>query len=351
MKKIIVNLTLLLICFTIIFTQPILANDLPDKKVNLQFDNMKLERVFEGLGKVADINILLGSELDEKVDYNLKGVKFSSAINIITRSENLGYIYKENILIIDRLDNMDKYKNDEEIKSKIIQRKKENNSTGNKNKKDNIKPSSAIIVNSESDFNSSILIDQDKKQENNNYRDMKGLNKGTLLPAKLEVGLVSSNKPVPALVKITKNIKYKGKLIIPKGALLTGVGRTDYGVRKIFIDLNKLIIGEREIDIKAHLVKEDGTTGFQSEYRDLSKENFWQRFLLEFAKGIGNTLKSQRDSIRNNIIKKGQNGVDEWTNQLEKEAQRKGEIITVNAGYKGYIFIDEKIPLKYFPEQ
>ena len=89
----------------------------------------------------------------------------------------------------------------------------------------------------------------------------------------------------------------KGDLVIPKGSVFTGKGRADYGVRKIFINLDTLIIGDKEIDIKAHFVKEDGTQGFRSEYIDLSKENFWSDFLLGFVGDITGNITSTGLSI------------------------------------------------------
>lgn len=335
MKKNVFVLTILIIMMVMISTTSIFANSLPETDLNLEFDNVKLEKVFEGLGKISGVNIMLGANMDKEVSYNLKGINFKTAINMITKSEDLAYIYKNNILVIDNVNKIDKYTEDK---------------TG---QEQNIVAGGGIIVDNQSSFGADLVINKggDKGEEEKPFNTVEGINKGQMIPAKLDVGLISSEQPVPALVKVTQNIAYKGDIIIPKGAMFIGKGRTDYSVRKIFIDLNTLVIDNKEIDIKAHLVKNNGTPGFQSEYRDLSKENFWSTLLMEFAGSLGNRYSEQEESVKYHIFEKGQDGLDTLTEQMKADAEKKGEIITVESGYNGFVFIDEKIPLEYFKSE
>ena len=261
----------------------------------------------------------------------------------MTKSNDLDYIYQNNILIIDRKKVIDELYRNKENHIKI----------GGEN------TSSQIIHSSQPSNSSSIIVSQPKEEKKEKqYNDRKGITKGTLLPAKLQLGLVSSSEESPVIVKVTKNIKYEGNIIIPKGSVFTGYGVSDYGVRKIFIKLDTLIIENREINVKAHLVKEDGQPGFISEYRDLSMENFWPSLLMSFVGDIAGSLKDttyiesgqpvEKNTVKNKMVNKTQQGINNWTDQIKSDAERNQAIMTVNAGIKGYIFIDEKIPLSLF---
>ena len=346
MKKVFVFLLIFIVLFSVnSFAKE--GNNLPNTKVSFDFDNLELSKAFQLISDVTEVNILFNAETDKKVSLNFDNVEFSKLINIMTESYGMDYFYKNNILIIDTKKVIKQtYKTDED-KIKI-----------------GSEDSSSSIVITSSNTDSNIIInssdDEDKSKEDK-LKEMKGISKGSLIPAKNKLGLISSEEGSPVIVEVTKNIEYKGDLVIPKGSVFTGKGRADYGVRKIFINLNTLIIGDKEIDIKAHFVKEDGTQGFRSEYIDLSKENFWSDFLLGFVGDITGALKDvtyidsgqpvEKNTVKNKMVDNTQKGIDNYRKQVESDAEKHQAIIKVNPNVKGYVFIDEKIPLKYLTEK
>ncbi|KXS42428.1 MAG: hypothetical protein AWU54_1330 [Candidatus Frackibacter sp. T328-2] len=238
-------------------------------------------------------------------------------------------------------------------------------SNQNKNRKvpSTIKPSSMVVVdNFNTRVGSSIVVNKTFKEPKPGYEIKRGIRAGTLVPAKLKVGLVSSEARSPALVKVTKDIKYEGEVYIPKGSLFLGYATADYGVRQMFVTLEKLIIGNREIDVKAHLVKQNGTPGFASQYIDLTMEKFWPTFLMDFAAGIlqsfkdviyvvsdnGLPQKYYQDTLKNKAIDGTTQGITKWTDRLMRDAEEHQAIIIVDPGVKGKVFIDEKILISKF---
>ena len=340
--------TLIIILIILIFSSSssILAEDfrntdkLPESKINFNFSNESLTYVFQAIAKASNMNIIVNIKDKENIDQvtlELDNITAKNAIQLITNSYDLDYVYKDNVLIIDTKENIRKKYNDELVTGA---------GTGSLIVSDPVKSTGEMIVNEK--------IEDEKKTENN-FEKMEGLNKGTLIPAKLQLGLVSSSKKRAALVRVTKTIKYKGETVIPKGAVLTGYGITDYGVRQIFVELDTLIVEDREIDIKAHMVKKDGTPGFRSEYKDLSMENLWPKLLLSLVSDviggakdvtyIDNGQPVEESTVKNNLIERTQDGVDNFQNQIKNDAQKHQAIISVDAGVEGYIFIDQKIPL------
>lgn len=340
MKKIII----LFLISVLVFSLSVNANELPSKKLSFKFNNLPLKNVFNLLSQASNINILYTANTEKKISLSFDNVLFKEIIDTLAKTNNLDYVYRNDILIVDQKNVIKElYKNNDD-KIKI----------GGKNSK------SQIIHSSKPSNSSSIIVSQPKEEKEKNFDNVKGITKGTLLPAKLQLGLISSSKKSKAIVKVSKNINYEGKTIIPKGSVFTGYGVSDYGVRKIFVKLDTLIIGNREIDVTAHLVKENGQPGFLSEYRDLSMENFWPKFFAGFLSDIAGSLKDvtyiengqpvEKNSVKNKVLENTQNGIDNWTEQVKSDAEKHQAIMTVNAGIKGYIFIDKKIPLNRFKE-
>src|SRR5690554_1417030 len=337
MKKAFITIVLITIISTIT-----LAKTLPENIISFNFQDVSISYVFNAIADSNGINLIYNAENDKNVTVKLEDVKFKNAIEMLTSQNNLKYEYKNNILYID-------------TGRRIIE---------TFNNPIPVPGKSNIGVKEKDNHQSVLVVSQENIEIDPGYRIKNGINKGTLIPAKLEVGLISSTRETPALVRITNNITYNKQLLIPEGAIMTGVGLADFNARQIFIDLDTLIIGSREVDIKAHMVKNDGTAGFVSEYRDLKKESFWQTFLLNFVGAIGSNFKDklyiaddkgiqqpvEADSVKNELIDRTQAGIEGWTNELMADAQKHQAIITVNAGCEGFIFIDEKITLEKLTE-
>lgn len=314
------------------------ANELPTKKISFDFTDVPLSYILNAICNVNDMNLIFDSANNKNVSISFDKIETNRALKLILKQNNLSYLYEDNILIVDTEDRIE---------------------TVYDNKPITILGETELLINKSKADPGQLIINNEKPEKNPGYRIKDGINKGSLIPARLEVGLISSTRKTPVLLRITKNINYENELIIPKGSLMTGVALADFNARQIFIDLDTLIIKNKEIDIKAHMVKKDGTPGFVSEYRDLTKEGFWQSFLLGFVGLIGNGFKDklyieddqgivqpiEADSLKNDLIENTQDGINEFSNEAMAAAKKHNAIITVEAGEEGFVFIDDKITI------
>lgn len=196
-------------------------------------------------------------------------------------------------------------------------------------------------------------------EEDPGYSIVKGINKGTIIPGYLEVGVVSSSTFCPAIVRVTEDVYYDNKVYIPAGSIFYGEAITDYKTRLIFFDLNTLITGDREVSVKAHLFQKDGSAGFCSEILDLSKKSMWQSFILNVSAGLmnhakdksriydsyGNVYSVEADTPKNTVIDGAQQGIATLSNRLLADAEKFDIIIYVYPMHVN-IMIDEKIPIQ-----
>lgn len=331
---------IILILIASILSLSVLGNELPAKKISFDFENVPLSYALNVICRVNDINLMFNQENDKNITVKLDDIETNKAIEMLVKQTGLDYIYENNILIVDQPERINTVYNKEPI---------------------TIPGTAGILIDTQNNTVAGLIIDREKPElPDPIYRDMEGISKGTLLPARLEVGLISSTVETPALVRITHDIKYKDKVVIPKGSLMIGRGLADFNARQILVVLDTLIIGDREIDINAHMVKNDGTPGFCTEYIDLQKTSFWQAFALGFVGMMGNALKDklyiedrqgnimpiEADTLKNDLINSTQKGLNTLSNQILADARKHNAIIIVEAGVEGFVFIDEKIPLE-----
>lgn len=234
-------------------------------------------------------------------------------------------------------------------------------STSNNEYTANVDVRSKVIIDNYYTSNNPLVLDQSEKEENTVSLGY-GINAGTIIKAKLLTGAVSSAQKCPVLIRTLEDVIYKDEILIPSGTEIMGYGETDFNVRKIFINLDKIILGNREIKINAHLMDKDGNPGFCSKYIDKSMEKFLPTFLMNFVAGLSNAFKDvtyvvsddgipvriEDINLKNVSIDGVQSGVYEWSNKILSDAQRIGAIIIVDANLDAQIFIDQKIPYEDF---
>ena len=190
------------------------------------------------------------------------------------------------------------------------------------------------------------------------YKVSSGINKGTVIKGHLDVGVVSSSTFCPAIVTVIEDVYYDNKVYIPEGSVFYGEAITDYSVRLVFINLNTLIIGDREVTVKAHLFQNNGGAGFCSEIIDLSRKGMWQSFILGVSSGLmghtkdinvvydayGNARVLEANTAKNTVIDGVQQGTVTLADRLMADAARYNIIISVHP-MKVNILVDEKIPI------
>jgi hypothetical protein len=230
--------------------------------------------------------------------------------------------------------------------------------------RNNVQGYGGSVAISDNESGGSVLINNSVTEEEPGYEVKLGVPAGKLIPSILKTGLVSSKEKATAIVDVTEDIKYKGEVLIPKGATFYGSARADYGVRQIFVTLEKLIIGDREIKMKATLVKADGTPGFCSKYIDLRKREHWYTALAQFTSGVFNAFKDKTiipsndenptpqiyydQNLKNAMINGVDQGVEGWTEALAADAREQEAIILVYPEIKTNVLIQEKITLDKF---
>lgn len=208
-------------------------------------------------------------------------------------------------------------------------------------------PNNAFIVNSGDPYNSG-------------YSITNGINAGQLFNGVLVTGAVSSKDKHLVVVHLKEDIMYNGKTIIPEGSKLLGYAVADFNTRQIYFDINRLVLNDREVQIKASLVNRDGTPGFCSKYIDKTKEKFWQTFALDFAAAMlqsykdisyyigenGIPVKSYDDTSLNSAIDAGSSGLIRFSDKIMADAQAMGGIILVDPHIDVKIMLEENINLE-----
>lgn len=220
---------------------------------------------------------------------------------------------------------------------------------------------SGIILDTYTPVSFNPLIVNEGEKPTTGYRVGKGVNSGTQIKAILETGCLSSSGKCPVIVRTLEDIYYENKIVIPANSYFQGFGQGDFSVRKIYITLEKLVIGKREIDVKAYLV-DDKTKlpGFCSKYIDKTLKTLWTTFFMDFAAGWIQTYKDtiyivtddglpvtlSPQTPRNAAIDGLTNGINSFSNKLASDAARMGYIIIVDQNLPCTIILEEKIPLE-----
>ena len=187
-----------------------------------------------------------------------------------------------------------------------------------------------------------------------------GVTAGQLFNGVLITGAVSSKSKCPVIVKLIEDIMVKDKIVIPRESRLTGYAIADFNTRQIYFDVDRLILQNREVSIKASLVNQDGTPGFCSKYIDKSNQQFWKTFALDFLSSLiqsykdityfvsdkGIPVKSYDDTSLNKAIDASSEGLTNFANRIMADAQAMGAIILVDPNIEVKIMIEENIPLE-----
>lgn len=187
-----------------------------------------------------------------------------------------------------------------------------------------------------------------------------GIPAGNLYNGLLVTGAVSSKEKCPVIVQLKEDILIRNKVVIPKDTRLIGYAITDYNTRQIYFDINRLILNDREIKVKASLVNKDGTPGFCSKYIDKTNEVFWKTIALNFVSTMlqsfkdityfvtdqGIPVKTYDDTTLNTVIDASSAGLISFSEQIMRDAQAMGAIILVNPNIEVKIMLEEYIPIE-----
>lgn len=235
----------------------------------------------------------------------------------------------------------------------------------NSNTYSNEPPKMKVIVDNGTAPKTNVVLNQGDKL-NRGYSVVDGLNSGDLIPGILINGAVSSKTNCPVLVQITEEIRDKDNhVLIPKGAKMMGESVPDFNTRQIYIQLNRLILPNREIQIKAMLVNEKLEPGFCSKYVDKTNSAFWKMMGANFVASMfqafkdvnyyvtdsGLPVKIESDTVNNKALDAGSDALIAYSNRIMADAQAMGAIIFVNPNLKVKILLVENISLEKFTKR
>lgn len=208
--------------------------------------------------------------------------------------------------------------------------------------------------------NNSNVYDESTKSEIT-FNVGKGLNNGTFVSIVLDNMIVSSGDKCPVKATVTESVIIDNKVVVPNGAFFLGYGIANPSMRKIFITFEKLIIGNREIDIKGHMVGAKNEAGFVSQYIDYSMQlsTILSTLMLDFASIAASAYKDQNiiigstgmpviyypPSVHNAAMDALSGSIANYSAKITQNAMQRGYLVTVQPNIKGKVFLDAKIPL------
>lgn len=224
---------------------------------------------------------------------------------------------------------------------------------------DMVPSGSAIIFDNSKPSDISSIVSNFGERSSLSYQIGKGVNVGTLISANLETGAVSSGDKCPVKVTTTEDVYINNQVVIPRGSYFIGYGISDLSTRKVYFYLEKLVIGKREIGIRAHLIQNNMQPGFLDKFIDKTKSTLWRAAILDFCAAAAQSFKDTiyivsdngipttyyPNTVNNAALDGITNALSKYAEKMTVDASRMGYIMIVNPNKECKIFIDEKIPI------
>jgi len=109
-----------ILIFFILSALPLSGNSLNNKRISLNLKNVDIHDIIVNLAKYMKHNIVIPPDISGKISIYLDNVTFDDALKVITNISGYSYYYKNNIIFIDKKENVEKIKGKENLKSKIF---------------------------------------------------------------------------------------------------------------------------------------------------------------------------------------------------------------------------------------
>lgn len=186
-----------------------------------------------------------------------------------------------------------------------------------------------------------------------------GLAAGTVISCQLLTGIVSG-AALPVMLRIRENVVYRGAVIIPAGSTLIGTSEANYESRRLFVRINRLIIGDAEINICASVSDASGRAGLCDRYIDTARQQllpaFFAGVLAEFGRVfsdrdaisgvIGPGLGNAANQVASAFFSGTSSGLDAVAQTLAARAKEAKAVMIAYSNRVVQAVLEDKIPLE-----
>ena len=229
-----------------------------------------------------------------------------------------------------------------------------NNYTAGSNSSGTTKTGSAVAFKREDDK----TIQQRDSQK---FDNLPGLPAGTIIPCEILTGIISGDS-LPVIFYITKDVLYNQAVVIPKGSLFLGTAQANFEARRIFVAIDRLIIGNAEITVTGQVQDGGGRAGLCDRYVDNSKgtliAGFFAGLLSEFGKaftaktpliqiGGESGQPSTADTAKGAFLSGTSSGLDAVATTLAEKAAAQKAVMIAYPNKSTRVILEQKIPLEW----
>lgn len=184
-----------------------------------------------------------------------------------------------------------------------------------------------------------------------------GLAPGTVIGGQLRTGIVSG-ATLPVILRIRENVIHRGMVAIPAGSTLLGNAEANYESRRLFVAIDRLIIGDSEIDIRASVVDNHGRAGICDRYIDTARQQllpaFFAGMLAEFGRafsacntvGVPVPMGCAENQAKSAFLSGTSSGLDAVAQALAARAKEARAVIIAYPDQMVHIVLADKIPLE-----
>lgn len=136
-----------------------------------------------------------------------------------------------------------------------------------------------------------------QQRDGQQFDNLPGLAAGTIIPCEILTGIISGDT-LPVIVVVTRNVLSQNSVVIPKGSMFLGTAEANFQARRIFVHLDRLIIGNAEIKIKGELQDGAGRAGLCDQYKDLAAGQLIPAFFAGLLSEFGRAFSSKSSLIQ-----------------------------------------------------
>lgn len=198
-----------------------------------------------------------------------------------------------------------------------------------------------------------------QKRDNSSDLSEPGLPAGTAISCQLLTGIVSGSA-LPVMLRVRENVVHRGAVVIPAGSTLLGISEASYESRRLFVRINRIIIGDAEIGICASVLDAGGRAGLCDRYIDTARQQllpaFFAGVLAEFGRvfsdrdaicgvsgpGLGNTAVQ----VGSAFLSGTSSGLDAVAQTLAAKAKEAKAVIIAYPNQVVQAILEDKIPLE-----
>lgn len=198
-----------------------------------------------------------------------------------------------------------------------------------------------------------------QKRDSLSVNGRAGVQAGTAVRAELLTGIISGDS-IPVVVAVREDVIFGGTVAIPAGSTFIGRAEANYDSRRLFVILNRLVIGTTEVPVKGQVLDARGRSGLCDRYVDAGTQQLWPAFfaglLAEFGRAFSSrtagNLSGQNaavtipDQVRIAVLTGTGSGLDAVSQALVEKAKLTKAVIMAYPGQAVSIVIDEIIPLE-----